>query len=247
MKIVVCGVSIGKDYNNKPWVKNALENHRMYCNKHGYDYVLRTVPKTDRIPNWEKINLILELIDNNKYDILFWMDTDSVFTNLDIKIESLLDIRNDFYFSGDTNIINSGHFIFRNTEWSKKQLKHIWDIYPVDHLPLNDNAAMAVWLGGGNGNMSHEIQKRIYKSVDKGYQDKNEKKRIESGAATDYICQSLCDKVKLLPKKKINSYLGDWTDGDFILHVVSSDDNKRNSIIFSSNPKEIIKKLIKKS
>ena len=123
-------------------------------------------------------------------------------------------------------------------------MKKIWDIYPVDHLPLNDNAAMAVWLGGGDGNMSNEIQKKIYNSVDKGYKDKNEKKRIESGEATDYICESLCNKVKLLPKKSINSYIDDWTHGDFILHVVNSNDNKRNSIIISSNPQEIINSII---
>jgi len=244
MKVVVCAVSIGKAYNEKKWVKNALENHRMYCKTHNYDYVLRTKPKTDRIATWEKPNLILELMEDKNYDIIFWMDTDSVFTNFDTKIESLIDTKNDFYFSGDTNIINAGHFIFRNTEWSKKQLKHIYDIYPANYGMSGDNAAMSVWLGGGNGNMSHEDQKSIYESVDKGYRDKNEQKRIESGLAIDYVCPSIRDKVKLLPKKKINSYLHDWTDGDFILHVVNSNDKKRNAIIVSSNPTKIINKTV---
>tara|TARA_B110000483_G_scaffold1925_1_gene2169 strand:+ start:1527 stop:2261 length:735 start_codon:yes stop_codon:yes gene_type:complete len=239
MKIVVCGVSIGEDYNKKPWVKNALENHRVYCKKHDYTYVLRTIPKTDRVATWEKLDLILELMENTDNDVLFWMDTDSVFTNFKIKIESLLDSNNDFYFSGDTNIINAGHFIFKNTKWSKKQLRHIWDICPANYGMGLDNAAMSVWLGGGNGNMSHEEQKCIYESVDRGYLDKNEQSRIESGLASNYICTQLKDKVKLLPKNNLNSYPRDWVEGDFILHVVNSNDGVRNSLIVSPNPTQI--------
>lgn len=239
MKIAVCGVSIGEDYNKKQWVKNALENHRMYCEKHNYDYILRTKAKTDRISTWDKINLIQETMDDNKYDILFWMDTDSVFTNFDIKIESLIDNEHDFYFSSDTLLINAGHFIFKNTDWSKEQLKNIWNIYPADYGCSGDNAAMAVWLGGGNGNMSHEEQKKIYDSVDQGYYNKDIQRNIEAGFGIDYVYPPLRNKVKILPKKTINSYPRDWTNGDFILHVVNSPDKVRNNLIPSPNPAEI--------
>lgn len=243
MNIVVCGIAIGTEYNKKPWVKHAVENHKMYCKKHNYKYVLRTKSKTDRIPNWEKIHLLLELMNDPNNQFLFWMDTDSVFTNFDLKIEGLLNSKHHFYFSGDTNIINTGHFILKNSDWSKEQLKHIWDIYPADYGMGSDNAAMSVWLGGGNGKMSHEEQKITYKSVDKGYKNKNIQKKIESGEAKEYITPNLRDKVKLLPKKTINSYLHDWKDEDFILHVVSANDNVRNSIILSYNP-DIIKRKI---
>ena len=62
MKIVVCAISIGNEYNNKEWVKYALNNHKKYCTKHNYDYILRTKSKTNRIPTWEKIDIIKELI-----------------------------------------------------------------------------------------------------------------------------------------------------------------------------------------
>ncbi len=241
MNIVVCGVSIGAEYNKKPWVKNAIKNHKMYCKKHKYKYVLRTKAKTNRIATWEKIHLILELMNDPNNHFIFWMDTDSVFTNFDVKIEGLLNSKNHFYFSGDTNIINAGHFIFKNSDWSKQQLKHIWDIYPASYGMSGDNAAMSVWLGGGNGKMTHEEQYMIYESVDKGYKDKNIQKKIESGEANEYIVTSLKEKVKLIPKRKMNSYLHDWKDEDFILHVVNANDNVRNSIILSYKP-DIIKR-----
>ena len=65
-----------------------------------------------------------------------------------------------------------------------------------------DNAALSVWLSGGNGNMTHNEQKKYYEKVDKGYIDLTEKKRIENGEAQDYICQELNEYCKLIPKEK---------------------------------------------
>lgn len=54
MKIAICGVSIGDEYNKKDWVKFALQNHKDYSNRHSYTYILRKLPKTNRISTWEK-------------------------------------------------------------------------------------------------------------------------------------------------------------------------------------------------
>ena len=79
MKIAICGVSIGDEYNKKDWVKFALQNHKDYSNRHSYTYILRKLPKTNRISTWEKIDLIKKIILSNEYDYIFWMDTDSIF------------------------------------------------------------------------------------------------------------------------------------------------------------------------
>ena len=173
------------------------------------------------------------------------MDTDSVFLNFNIKIEELIPENTDFIFSGDTNIINTGHFIFRNTEWSKLQLKNIYDIFPANYGMKYDNAAMAVWLGGGNGKMYHEEQNNIYDSVDKGYKNKNIQTKIEKGLASEYISKNLRNNVKIIHKKKINSYLRDYSEGDFILHMVNSNDYKRNLIFSSCKPNLIINNIKK--
>jgi len=90
MKIAICGVSIGDKYNKKDWVKYALQNHKDYSNRHNYTYILRNLPKTNRESTWEKIDLIKQTIISNKYDYIFWMDTDSIFTNFTITIEDII-------------------------------------------------------------------------------------------------------------------------------------------------------------
>jgi hypothetical protein len=233
MRLAICGVSIGDEYNKKDWVKYALQNHKAYCNKHNYSYILRNLPKTNRIAIWEKIDLIKEVILSNKYDYIFWMDTDSIFTNFTIKIEDIINNTGEkynFIFSGDTNIINSGHFIFKSCTWSLRELEKIWNIYPAKYGMSGDNAALSVWLAGGNGNMSHQQQKIYYELVDKGFTDISEKYRIENGTAQEYICQELNEYCKLIPKREINSYKDDFKKGDFIFHAVNSDDTYRNNI-----------------
>lgn len=233
MKIAICGVSIGDEYNKKDWVKFAIQNHKDYSNRHSYTYILRNLPKTNREPIWEKMDLIKQTIISNKYDYIFWMDTDSIFTNFTIKIEDIINNaggKYNFLFSGDTNIINSGHFIFKSCIWSSKELEKIWDIYPAKYGMSGDNAALSVWLAGGNSNMTYNEQKKYYEKVDKGYIDIYEKYRIESGEAQEYICEELNEYCKLIPKRKINSYRDDFQKGDFIFHAVNSSDNFRNTI-----------------
>ena len=233
MRLAICGVSIGDQYNKKKWVKYALDNHKAYCNRHNYSYILRKLPKTNRIATWEKIDLMKEIILSNKYDYIFWMDTDSIFTNFNIKIEDIINNtgkKYNFIFSGDTNIINAGHFIIKSCTWSLNEIKKIWNIYPAKYGMSGDNAALSVWLAGGNGNMSHEQQKKYYELVDKGFTDISEKYRIENGTAQEYICQELNEYCKLIPKREINSYKDDFKKGDFIFHAVNSDDTYRNNI-----------------
>jgi hypothetical protein len=233
MKIAVCAVAIGEEYNKKFWVRFAKENHIAYCNKHNYDYIIRTSQKTNRIANWEKVDLIKSTMLSNKYDYIFWMDQDSIFTNFNITLENIIKKagqKYNFIFSGDTNIINTGHFIFKSCPWSLTELQNIWNIYPANYGMSGDNAAFSVWLGGGNGNMMHNEQLEYYELVDKGYTNAYEQKRIENGEATEYICKRLNQYCKLIPKKAINSYNRDFEKGDFIFHAVASGDSQRNNI-----------------
>jgi hypothetical protein len=152
-------------------VLNLLINSLTKTNN--YDYILRTNSKTERAPTWEKIDIIKELILTNKYDYIFWMDTDSIFTNFSIKIENIINnvgSNYNFIFSGDTNIINAGHFIFKSCEWSLKELDKIWTIFPANYGMSGDNAAFSVWLSGGNGSMTHEEQKNTMKWLTKDIQ-----------------------------------------------------------------------------
>ena len=99
-----------------PWNYQELAdltnpNKQRYCDKHGYDfvphftnfdfdkyYVDENRPKG--MANWhggfEKIGLVLRLLKSGKYDWVFWLGTDTLITNFDIKIEEVID--NDYHF-----------------------------------------------------------------------------------------------------------------------------------------------------
>lgn len=232
MKIAICSVSIGEEYNKKCWVRFAKNNHLSYCAKHNYDYILRTAAKTNRSAQWEKLDLIYQTMLSNKYDYIFWTDTDSIFTNFNITLENIINKagqKYNFIFSGDTNIINTGHFIFKSCPWSLSELKKIWNIYPANYGMLADNAAFAVWLAGGNGSMSHDEQVKYYKSVDKGYMNPPVEEKIKNGQVQEYVCRELNKYCKLIPKRAINSYEVDFEKGDFIFHAPNRDDSYRNN------------------
>ena len=44
----------------------------------------------DRAPQWCKINVIKELLNEKQYDYLFWIDYDAFFNDHSIKIEDII-------------------------------------------------------------------------------------------------------------------------------------------------------------
>lgn len=228
-RIVVASAAIGTEFGRKAWVQRAKTNHKNYCQHHGFAYELREIPQTDRTPHWEKIHLVLQLFDEG-FEFVFWMDIDSIFMNFDISIEELLpENGRDFVFSGDTNIINSGHFIFRNTQWSRDALNTLWDIGPINvGMGRGDNACFSIWLAGGLPTDSLERKVEHYHRVDQGYRDRKVQKRIESGRIPELLSSELRTNVQMIKKSLFNSYLRDFQSGHFILHLVNDSDRVRN-------------------
>lgn len=119
-----------------PWNYQELAdltnpNKQRYCDKHGYDfvphftnfdfdkyYVDENRPKG--MANWhggfEKIGLVLRLLKSGKYDWVFWLGTDTLITNFDIKIEDVTDNNYHFIIANDCNEWNSDSFLARSTQ-----------------------------------------------------------------------------------------------------------------------------------
>jgi len=222
--IAVLTIMIG----NHDYYPLTKKNHTRYCNKHKYPYVLidkiEDLPDITRneAPTWSKISKAIELFD--KYDYVFWMDADSIFTNMEIRLEKFMAFNKDFIFSGDTNIINAGHWLINNSNWSRRFLRDLLK-YDVNAMyekcsPLEDNTAFAIKLAG----CPYKAKDKygiFYKKVDIGYTDKNWERLIREAdpKVEDLLDPALKDHVKIIPKRKINSYRDDWQHGDFILHL----------------------------
>ena len=95
---------------------------QLYATKHGYKYLCCDHKLDDRPPSWSKLLLLQQMTT----EWGFWNDADALITNLDIKLESLIDDKYDLIFTRDGNGLNAGNFLVKNSEWSKKFLQEAY-------------------------------------------------------------------------------------------------------------------------
>ena len=110
-----------------------------YCTKYGYDYALKRQPYTlvnsyfqegDQIPlQWNKIFMMIELIESKRYDYIVWMDADTMICNHDISLRDLMIKHMDnkcFMLSRDiSEHINTGVMFVKSCDYSLNVLKLI--------------------------------------------------------------------------------------------------------------------------
>lgn len=192
-------------------------NKRKYCEKHNYDLIIKTKNFNCQDIGFAKIHMVLEILNSNKYDWVYWSGCDSMITNYNISLEELIDNDYDFIISYDIWDFNADSFLVKNSTKAKKYLQHIVSLYDK----YIDN----------NG-----------KPVDFGTRlpDGGTRAWAEQAAIIDLYHDSQYDYssfVKPMHQKFMNSYLynlypspwhqkgldckgnnGQWTQGDFLVH-----------------------------
>jgi hypothetical protein len=128
-----------KDYADK-----CYEINKKYCEKHGFDILKsdKRFYKDNREQTYEKAPLILEHL--HRYDYIIWIDADAHFyldspgiykfikkysnynfiLSGDIDADYIEDIKTRNINRQKTYIINAGVMIIKNSEYSKKVLRH---------------------------------------------------------------------------------------------------------------------------
>lgn len=211
-------------YNWQGLANVVIPNSIDYCKSHGYGFQCFEVDNYGKYNGLIKIHQLKGL---NYGDVALVMDIDASITNHLIKIESFLDNENHLYLTKDINSINTGVFILRINDWSKKLLQYIEDKinegldceqnaieswineYGLDKIKIVDHPAF-------NSYPIH-LYKPSYGKI--GYQE------------GDFV-------------KKPEHKEGAWQLGDFVLHVPALPLDKRISIMsnlpivkYSSNVK----------
>lgn len=110
--------------NYKQLADIVLPNLQEYCIKHGYGFYDYVLPEVGVHFSFKRMKMLRELMNYNT-DVILCTDIDILITNYNIKIESFLDSKHDFFIAKDVNGINAGNFIVRNTEWSRKYIDFI--------------------------------------------------------------------------------------------------------------------------
>ena len=118
MKIAVC--SIFDDAYAQLGNITISNNCKKYCDKHGYDLIVRTtdfmMPKSQM--GYEKIDLILSVLKTNQHDLIFWRGVDTMITNFTIKLNEIVELDNFFIIAADVHGINADSFLIKNCQQS---------------------------------------------------------------------------------------------------------------------------------
>lgn len=116
-------------------------NIKHYCDLHGYTLIPYKVNEFDRHPAWAKISKSIDVIKNEDFDWLFFIDLDCLIMNPTIKLESIIDEKYSFIVPShnipaidtptitpfNTNNIITSQFLVKNDEVGLKILEDIWE------------------------------------------------------------------------------------------------------------------------
>ena len=122
--------------NMENMLKETRRNHKEYCNKHNYDYICYndSIIPFD-VVTWNKIYVLQKHI--NDYEWIVWIDCDAVFTNKNIKLESIIDKshNNSLLVCDDIGgwRFNSGVMFWKNNVWSKLILHELTQMEHIGH------------------------------------------------------------------------------------------------------------------
>ena len=201
------------------------KNIKKYCELHGYYLHIDYQEKfsNGKPAQWQKIRAARELLETHKYDWIFYLDTDCIIMNPNIKLESFIDDDCSFIVpkhsikavdtpTSEGNIISSQFFV-RNDECG------------IDILD-------EIWLAQGND-----------KIEEFDYEGRQIRIIINDGKYSD--------RIKLIEEKRLNTFwyvnnpfmvfsfrgINDnvWQEGDFIVHVTGYKTEERVRILSDLN------------
>ena len=260
------------------WVDLAVQNHLQYANKHNYTYqhhhhdsqvgAFNSAKPSDLYIQsvWQQILDVRKLLDDHENAYIFKTDMDSVFTNLRVEISKFTRFKSDFIFTGDSNdIFNGGHFLIKNTEWSRSFMDlwlsfkdHQWENFNTSHQSetgkLSDQPLLNMILKEyKNLDISNGLD--TFNSINgfSGNRDRRIKHFWFTHAPTAryriYAARKLLNKeirhhTKIVVQSALNSYPNrspgqrKWRKGDFMIHFVGSAKSQMED--FMNNPKNFL-------
>jgi hypothetical protein len=147
-KLNICLVSTFTE-NIDSVAKITIPNKEEYCKKHNYSFKYHKGRLSNRHPGWDKILLLKEVLESDKYDYVVWIDNDAYITNQEIRFDFICNnnpdskliiasednyrnVKNlnpdlDYTELHNLRIINTGVFILKRDKWSIDFLNKVWE------------------------------------------------------------------------------------------------------------------------
>ena len=135
----ICITSLNYD-NYKPLSDITWRNKVEYANRHSYSFYHHTEDKMINdglVLGFEKIRYILNMLKTNKYEWIWFVGCDTLITNFNKKIESVISLakkNESFIVATDCNGINMDSFLVKNSPDGIMLMEECFK----SHLELND-------------------------------------------------------------------------------------------------------------
>lgn len=198
------------------------ENKVLYAKRHGYAYYAKTENWKSQSANglmtgFEKLHMAKDILESHpEHEWIWWTGTDSMITNMHIRIEDKID--NDYHFmmSVDFNGLNADSLLIRN---SAEGRQFIDEVLTLETTYVNvwdsEQRAIAILLGVPTSdhfwNPSSSLRlNENYSSVAKIVPQKY-MNSYNFELYHPYYPHSRNNKDKL-------DYIGNWTKGDWLIH-----------------------------
>ena len=116
--------------NYQPLADHTWDNNKLlYAQQHQYKAFCKTENFVGNIsPGYEKVYYLRDLMaDNPDIKWFFWLGTDTMITNFNIKVEQHIDENFDFIIATDGNGLNADSFLIKNSENGRKFVEWMLD------------------------------------------------------------------------------------------------------------------------
>lgn len=200
-------------------------NKRKYCEKHNYDLIIQTKNFHHSHLGFAKIGLVLELLKSNKYDWIYWVGSDTMITNYDIRLSDLIDDNYHFIISYDIWDFNSDSFLIKNSPEAIKYFDNIWNLIPeyIDNQGNAKDFGLRLPDGGGRAWAEQGAMIDLYNN---NPEYRNIIKPMHQKFMNSYL-YDIYPSAWHQKAKDCKGNNGQWSEGDFLVHWPGIDNNKR--------------------
>lgn len=208
--------------NYDPFVEVVSRNWEAYARRHNYGLCWKRteVPVPDI--GFAKIRFVRELLfeQENPWDAFFVMDTDILFTNFDIKIESFLEESpdSDYLVCTGFNGLCNGAFIIRKTEQARDLLD-----YMLANKYRHDNEQDTIKYHLDDPELPGRITLYPY------------------SAFNSLLMDLYPEHAPATPER------GDWQPTDFVLHLAGMSLDRRMALIESDRLRPLLEANLSKT
>ena len=222
-----------------------LHNRQVYCNKHGYTLLIgnHLIDKS-RPAAWSKLLAISYYLP--LYDYIFYLDTDIVIMNMNIKLEYIINTFSgfgtsnsaaDIFMTEDWSGPNTGAWLIKNTNFSTWFLNTAWNEgsqfinkYTSNGLKLPFEYEQRVFHYLLQTHVWVTRGLPVYTPVDSATYGTTDTVPSSSSGGVTYTSNNIIQHIRFIPQCTMNSYsihpfymrgdreVSQYIPGDFLIH-----------------------------